>query len=156
MIGHLGFSYIGFIFMLMLLIPNVIWTRNKPKEYDPSIEDKLLSLLERIGQILCTTTVLFFNDFNPKIFEVWILWLFLSVALMILYEIYWIRYFKSNKTLHDFYRSFLFIPLPGATLPVVAFFLLGIYGKVIWLIISSIILGVGHIGIHLKHLKRLK
>jgi hypothetical protein len=156
MIGHLGFSYIGFIFVLMLTIPNVIWIWNKPKEYDPTIENKLLILLERTGQILCTTTVLFFNDFNLKVFEVWILWFFVSIALMVLYEIYWIRYFRSNKTLHDFYRSFFFIPLPGATLPVVAFFLLGIYEKVIWIIISSIILGVGHIGIHLEHLKRLK
>lgn len=81
MSGHLGFSYIGFIFMLMLIIPNVIWTRNKPKEYDPSIENKLLLMLERTGQILCTTTILFFNDFNPKIFEIWILCSFYPLLL---------------------------------------------------------------------------
>jgi len=49
----------------------------------------------------------------------------------------------------------LLIPAPGATLPVAAFLLLGIYGKVIWLIISSVILGIGHIGIHMQHIKRL-
>lgn len=38
---------------------------------------------------------------------------------------------------------------------VVAFLLLGIYGRVIWLIISIIILGIGHIGIQLQHLKEL-
>lgn len=41
-------------------------------------------------------------------------------------------------------------------MPVAAFLLLGIYGKVIWLIISIIILGIGHIGIHLQHLKELE
>jgi hypothetical protein len=34
-----------------------------------------------------------------------------------------------------------------------AFLLLGIYGKVIWLIASVIVLGIGHIGIHIQHLK---
>jgi len=53
--------------------------------------------------------------------------------------------------LSDFYSSFLGVPLAGATLPVISFFLLGIYGKVVWLLIAVIILGVGHIGIHIQH-----
>ncbi|MGM9671692.1 MAG: hypothetical protein ACI3XD_08970 [Oscillospiraceae bacterium] len=39
----------------------------------------------------------------------------------------------------------------GTSLPVAAFFLLGIYGRVVWLMLSAVILGVGHIGIHLQH-----
>ena len=50
-----------------------------------------------------------------------------------------------------FYRGFLGVPVAGAVLPVFAFLLLGIYAEVIWLILSSILLGVGHIGIHLQH-----
>lgn len=41
----------------------------------------------------------------------------------------------------------------GATLPVFAFLLLGIYGKNVFLIMSTIILGIGHIGIHLSYRK---
>lgn len=33
MIGHLGFSYVGFIFLLCLLIPNLIWA-SKQTAYD--------------------------------------------------------------------------------------------------------------------------
>lgn len=51
----------------------------------------------------------------------------------------------------DFYSSFCGIPLAGATLPVLAFFLLGIYGKNVLLLVSVIILGIGHIGIHRDH-----
>jgi hypothetical protein len=58
--------------------------------------------------------------------------------------------------LENFYRSFCGIPVPGASLPVIAFLLLGIYGKVIWLIVSVIVLGIGHIGIHIQHLKAIK
>lgn len=47
------------------------------------------------------------------------------------------------------------IPVAGATLPVIAFFLLGVYGKVVWMLIATLILGIGHIGIHLQHRKNI-
>ena len=53
----------------------------------------------------------------------------------------------------DFYRSLLGIPVAGATLPVCAFLLLAVYGKNILLACATLILGVGHIGIHLMHRK---
>lgn len=74
---------------------------------------------------------------------------------MVLYEIYWIKYFKSRKTMKDMYSSLLGIPVAGATLPVLAFFILGIYGNNILLIIATIILGIGHIGIHINHKKEV-
>ena len=72
---------------------------------------------------------------------------------MILYEIYWVRYFRSPKRMSNMYTGFLCIPVSGATLPFLAFLFLGIYGKNIFLIIATIILGIGHIGIHLGHEK---
>ena len=30
---NFGFSYIGLIFIAMLLIPNIIWTKQKPEGY---------------------------------------------------------------------------------------------------------------------------
>jgi len=156
MIGNLGFSYIGFIYLLMLFIPNIIWSKNQPKGYEYKTENKTLLLFERIGQLLVSCTVLIFSDFNLHNWSVWSIWFIISVIFMIMYEFWWIRYFKSNKELKDFYSSFFGIPLAGATLPVLGFLLLGIYGKVIWLIISTIILGIGHIGIHIHHFKKLK
>lgn len=46
-----------------------------------------------------------------------------SFLLMPLYEIWWVRYFKGGKKLKDMYSSFLGIPVAGANLPVLAFFL---------------------------------
>ena len=155
MLGTFGFSYIGLIYLLMLWIPNGLWARRMPESYDPSGENKVLLVLERIGQILCTASILLFTDYNPQKFEPWTVWLIASAALMILYELFWIRYFCGKRTLKDFYRPLVGIPAPGATLPVIAFLLLGIYGKVIWLIVSSAILGVGHIGIHIGHIRKL-
>ena len=149
---NLGFSYIGLIFLLMLMIPNIIWSKNKPKDYEKyeKNENKILLALERIGEVGNTCLALMFTDFNINNISYWSTILFIAFLLMILYEIYWIRYFKSNKTMKDMYSSILGIPVAGATLPVLAFLLLGVYGKNIFLIFSSIILGIGHIGIHLN------
>ena len=139
---HFGFSYIGLIFLLMLMLPNIIWSKNKPKGYDKYVknENKVLLLLEWLGEMLVTCLSLIFSDFNINKISNWSSILLIAFIIMILYEIYWIRYFKSNKTMKDMYSSLLGIPVAGATLPVVAFLLLGIYGRNIFLIISTIVL----------------
>ncbi len=154
---HFGFSYIGFIFLLMLIIPNIIWSKNQPEDYDKYVknENKVLLLFERIGEMLVTCLSLIFSDFNINKISNWSIILLIAFIIMILYEIYWIKYFKSNKTMKDMYSSLLGIPVAGATLPVLAFLLLGIYGKNIFLIMATIILGIGHIGIHLNHRKEV-
>jgi hypothetical protein len=154
---NFGFSYVGLIYLLMLTIPNLLWTKNKPIDYEQyaSKENKVLVILERIGQVLVCCAALIFSDFNIKPWSNWSWWLVASFVLMLLYEINWIRYFKSEKTMQAFYDSFLGIPVPGATLPIAAFLLLAIYGKNIVLAVSVLILGVGHIGIHLMHLKEI-
>ncbi len=154
---NFGFSYIGLSFSLMLMIPNIMWSKNRPKDYDKYVKDenKILLMFERIGEILVTFIVLIFSDFNINNISNWSIILLFLFLFMIFYEMYWIRYFKSNKTMKDFYSSFLGIPVAGATLPVIAFILLGIYGKNIFLIIATVILGIGHIGIHLNHKKEI-
>ncbi|WP_455685038.1 hypothetical protein [Thomasclavelia sp.] len=153
--GHFGFSYIGLIFLFMLFIPNIIWTRKMPEGYTAEKENKVLGLFERIGEILVCCCSLAFSDFNFYGFTAWTWWLMMAIAFMILYEIWWLRYFRSERKLKDFYTSIMYIPLAGATLPVIAFFLLGIYGKVVWMLISVLILGIGHIGIHMEHYNKL-
>lgn len=154
---NFGFSYVGLIYLFMLFIPNLFWTKNKPKGYEKYVktESKILRVFENIGQILVTCIVVIFKDFNIQKATYWIIWLIISFGFMLLYEIFWIKYFKSEKRMHDFYSSLLGIPVAGASLPVIAFFLLGIYGKNIPLIIAVLILAIGHIGIHINHKKEL-
>ena len=155
--SHFGFSYIGFIYLLMLFIPNMIWSKNQPKDYEKYVgnENKILLALERIGEVLVCCFVLIFSDFNIKRISLWSLWLLVSFLLMVLYEGSWIRYFKSERTMADFYSSFCGIPLAGATFPVLAFFLLGIYGKNVLLLAAVVFLGIGHIRIHYNHKREI-
>lgn len=153
--GHFGFSYIGLIFLLLLFVPNMLWAKRKPQGYTPEKESRVLLAFERTGEVLTCACTLCFSDFNWHGYSVWVWWLFAAALLMLFYELWWIRYFRSERKLSDFYSSFLGIPVAGAILPVAAFLLLGIYGKVIWMVVSAVILGIGHIGIHLEHRKEI-
>lgn len=154
---HVGFSYVGLCFLLMLFVPNLLWTKHMPKDYlrYAANENKILLVLERIGEVTVTGLLLIFRDFNVQGLEIWLLWLIGAFVLMLLYEGFWIRYFRSDKTMEDFYCSLLGIPVPGATLPVIAVMLLALYGRNPFLFAAGGILGIGHIGIHLNHKKEI-
>ena len=144
--------------MLSLEIPNLIWARHQPHGYDPSGESRILRIFERVGQVLCTATVLLLRPpaTVTEAWSPWAWWLIAAIVLMLIYEGFWVRYFIGAHTLSDFYRPLFRIPLPGATLPVIAFFLLGIYAQALPLMISAIILGIGHIGIHRYHASEIE
>lgn len=152
-----GFSYVGFIYILMLFIPNIIWKKHKPANYEEysKKESKVLRIIEKIGEILVCCCALIFSDFNIKLDSIWCIWLAGSFILMVLYEIYWVRFFRSEKKMSDFYSGICGFPAAGAALPVYAFILLGVYGENVFLIVSSIILGIGHIGIHASYNKSI-
>ena len=143
-----AFSLVGFVFLVMLFAPNLLWTGYLPNDYEKFSlnENRLLLALERIGQVLVTVLSLFCGvNFSFDLI------LIVAFVLMIVYELYWARYFTGSRTMQDMYGSFCLIPLPGATLPVIAFFLLGICAGNVFLVIACVILGIGHIGIHLGH-----
>ena len=154
--GHWGFSWTGLVFSALLIAPNLFWTKNKPRGYSAAGEDRRLLVLERVGEAGTLCAALFCRDTAPGPGSGWSLGLVASAVLMLLYECWWVRYFKSGKELTDFYSSFLGVPLAGATLPVGAFLLLGIYARLIPLLFFTLVLGVGHIGIHLQHRRALE
>lgn len=151
MLGHFGFSYVGLVYLLLLSVPNLLWVRKQANQ-SPGKENRFLLLCERIGQASVTCVVLIFDDFNLSPFTPWSGWLILSFLLMLLYEACWVRYFRT-PSLASFYAPLWRIPVPLATLPVTAFLLLGIYGRVGLLIAAVLLLGIGHIGIHWQHAK---
>ena len=63
---NLGFSYIGLLYLLMLFIPNLFWTKHQPTGYEKyaARENRILGLFERVGEVLVCTAVLIFSDFN--------------------------------------------------------------------------------------------
>ena len=106
---NFGFSYVGLIFLIMLMIPNIIWGKNQPKDYEKYVknENKILLLLERIGEVGNTCLALIFSDFNINTISSWSIILLTAFLAMVLYEIYWIRYFRSEKTLVAYFKKHL-------------------------------------------------
>ena len=151
-----GFSIVGVVFLTMLFIPNIKWAKNQPLGYDEisKRESRAFLALERVGQVLTTCSAVVFVC--PQGFSFpWLLWLIAAFALMILYEIAWMRYFNGGGELADMYRPLGPIPIPLASLPVAAIFLLGVWYQSPLTLIAAIVLGIGHIGIHLGHVREL-
>jgi hypothetical protein len=61
-------SYVGLGYLVMLMLPNIIWTKNQPKDYEKYAvnENKVLLAFERIGEVLVSCFALIFSDFNIK------------------------------------------------------------------------------------------
>ena len=151
-----GFSIVGVVFLAMLFIPNIRWARNQPAGYEElsGHESKILLAFERVGQVLTSVSALVFVC--PQGLSLpWLLWLIAAFLLMLLYELAWVRYFKGGERLDGMYQSLGPIPVPIASLPVAAFVLLGVWYQSPVAVIAAVILGVGHIGIHLGHLREL-
>ena len=151
-----GFSIVGVALLAMLFIPNIKWAKSQPPGYEElsGRESKALLMFERVGQVLATASAVAFVC--PHGFSLpWLLWLLAAFLLMLLYEVAWARYFKGGEKLDGMYRPLGPIPVPIATLPVAALALLGIWCQSPITVISAAILGIGHIGIHLGHLREL-
>ena len=59
------FSFVGLLFLVMLFVPNIIWSKYQPIDYDSKDENAILLILERIGQVLVVVFALFCgNDFS--------------------------------------------------------------------------------------------
>ena len=159
---RLGLCLSGTLFLVMLMVPNVLWAMGRqPRGYDKvsGNENRFLLALERIGEAAVSVCLLVFPAMDPAVkllpeglyidprTAVWLT----AFVLMILYECYWARYFRSERTLKDLYSSYAGFPVAGASLPVTAAALLGIYSGNAVMVLSSLILGIGHIGIHTAH-----
>lgn len=158
MIIDFGFSYIGLSFLLLLIIPNIVWSRHQPKNYIQYAKQEKISLriLERVGEVAISCLLVICKNFNIYQFSMKIIFLLLAYICMIFYEICWIRYFKSKQTMFHFYYPFLGMPIPLAILPIGSFVMLSLYGNNIYFMIATLLFGIGHIGIHLQHYQQIK
>lgn len=68
---NFGFSYVGLIYLAMLFIPNLFWTKYKPENYEKYVknENKILKIFESISQVQHFPLLLFsYLEFTAKTF----------------------------------------------------------------------------------------
>ena len=144
-----AFSPLGAAYLAMLLCPNLLWARAHTATPDRAApdENRLLLTLERVGQASTTIAVLFVPA-GPSPGPTRLACLGASLLAMVLYEVSWLRYFRTDRTDASLYRSLGPVPLPLAILPVVGLLLLAVYELHLLLVGTVVVLGVGHVGVH--------
>jgi hypothetical protein len=152
-----SFSWLGTAYLAMLFVPNLLWARLRNERADTASpkENSLLIALERVGQAGTTIAALVAPESeSPRTGR--FTCLAASFLAMILYELSWLRYFRSDRTAASLYRSLGPVPLPLAVLPVLGFLLLAVFEVHLPLLGAVVVLGIGHVGIHWNHARRLR
>lgn len=150
---NFGISYISLILIFLMAVPNIIWTKAMPVDYEekPLKERKVFQILEQAGRIVSIILAVIFSDFNINEVSAWIFWLILAFVMILCYYVDWIRYFRSGRSMADMYDK-----AGLSVFPVLSFLFLGIYGANIFLIVSVLLFGIGHIGIHIQYYRALE
>ena len=142
---------LGGIITLLVLLPNLLAVFFPPVHVkgEPKITQlkaiKVLTIFERIGQAGCFMTPFFYAltvHSNAQAAAA----IIMAGALGIYYW-GWARYLVLGRSEHLFYRSILGIPVPMAVMPVLYFLLASLLLGSVWLLMASILLGIGHLSI---------
>lgn len=93
------FNYIGFVIIVLIMIPNIIVSIKYPDSFINKINKKIL-IFEQIGRYGC----MFFMIFNIPCtyFNFWfddalIIYIIIDAVLLLIYELTWLFIWKRNK-----------------------------------------------------------
>ena len=138
-------NYWGFIFTIVILIPNIIFAITCKDGYENRYQNKLVAYLEQIVRFGCFISMFLIIPFMNKGY--WFkqgktAYLVLGVILVILYCLGWIAFWKENSIRKSLYLSII---------PSLLFIESGIISGNIILLIFAIIFAPCHILISYKN-----
>lgn len=153
----MGFSFIGLIIGILIILPSILFmVKFPPKNTPTNLKDVniLFTILEKVGQAGCLTVLVIFHDnFSGQQLNIWIL---LSILSILMYYGVWIRYVVKGQEYIWLGKPLYIIPIPLAIFPICAFGFTAIWGKSIMLGIATVILSIGHITISWNNYKQTK
>ena len=139
--GKVGFSWIntfGLIFVVLLLIPNIIYGI-KFRGVQNQCKNRAMNILEQIGRYGCMLLMIFnVGILESGFYSLGMIVLYISgdAVLMVAYWVIWMLFFCRQD---NWKRIAL------AVIPVVMFLLSGIARGHILLVIMAVVFGIGHI-----------
>ena len=139
------FSPFGLCFMLVILIPNVIFAIKQKGGFENKFNSKKLELFENIGRYGCFIFMVFnlpFTWFGFSSDEAFAVYLIANIILTLAYILIWIFCFRKNS---------LFRAVSLSVIPLLIFLLSGILSRSVFLIISALIFAPCHIIISVKN-----
>ena len=135
-----GFSVMGFLFVVFLLLPSFYWV-NLP-DYDRYRSEKqgIFQGIERIGLTASICIAMIFRNFNYQGFQFRLFFLILAWAALLLYELHWMVCVRRKIPPVSVGKLSMTVLSPAALV------LLGIYGNAWWLVLTAVVYGIGHVG----------
>lgn len=128
----------GLIFMVLLLIPNIIYAV-KFQENSTPCPNRAMNILEQIGRYASMLLMVFhigIAEFGFSSVNAFLCYLLGNLILLLLYWVIWMMYFIEQSRGKS---------LALAVIPTLMFLLSGVTLRHILLIISSVVFGIGHI-----------
>lgn len=141
----------GFLFLSIIMIPNIIFAIKNKEAFENSIQKKwfkILEIFEQIGRYGCFFCMMFnisgtyfgfSSNFSFRIY------LIINGILIFSYCLIWITHFRKNN---------LFRGISLSVIPSIIFLFSGVISKSILLIIFAIIFTPCHIAISILNTKR--
>lgn len=142
------FNVVGFLVVIVMMIPNIIFAIKKPDVFKNKWNNKLVSVLEVIGRIGCI--IFMFINIPGTYLGFWnLICLFIYIAvesiLVLAYIVIWIVCFRKNN---------LFRAVSLSVIPSVIFLFGGIIYASWLLVISAVIFAPCHIMISVKNAEK--
>ena len=141
------FNLFGFIFICVIMIPNVIFAIKCKYEFKNKFKNKFIEIMEQLGRFGC----MFFMGINiPKTWlgwwgeEAFAIYLIVNIVLITLYCLIWFICFRKNN---------VFRALSLSIIPSIIFLFSGIMSRSILLVLAAIIFMPSHIMISYKNVK---
>lgn len=135
----------GFVFMLFIMIPNIIFTLKNKDGFQNLWNNKIIEVFEQIGRFGCFGFMILIIPgfgFGFSSDEFFSLYLILKTVLIVAYCLIWFICFKKNST---------FRALALSIIPSVIFLTSGILSRYILLIVTAIIFAPCHVIISYKN-----
>ena len=104
------FNPFGFLFIALIMIPNITYAVKCKDEFDNQYNNKTLIVLEQIGRYGCFTTMIFnipFTAFGFWSDEAFTVYLIVDTVLILIYCLIWIVCFRKNSIFKSLSLSIL-------------------------------------------------
>ena len=141
------FNIFGLIFMVVILIPNIIFATKCKDGFDIKWKNKYVEVMEQVGRFGCFGFMIinipgtWFGWWSDEAFA---LYLIVDGILVTIYCATWIIYFK---------KSSVFRALALSIIPSILFLFSGIMSRSVLLIIATVLFAPSHILISYRNAK---
>lgn len=137
----------GVIFILIIMIPNIIYALKIKDGFENKWNNKLVEIIEQIGRVGCFGFMIinipgtWFGWWSDEVFAIYLI---VNIMLILLYCLIWIICFRKNT---------VFRALTLSVIPSIIFLFSGIMSRSVLLIFASILFAPTHILISYNNAK---